>query len=187
MTPADEARRGRGGADDVVRFWEAARGSAGLGRLAVITGSSAATAVPPPTWAFGGTPEEADDLLALVLAGTKTATASARWLYERDGEPLPCVGDLSIVLDGMGRPRALVRTTSVQAVPFEQVDADHAVAEGEGDLSLEHWQRVHEDLFRTELESAGRPFRRDMGVVLERLALLHPRPHRVAAGGRVLV
>lgn len=35
---------------------------------------------------IGGTPEQADRLLALVLDGTKTATASALWDYEAGGE-----------------------------------------------------------------------------------------------------
>lgn len=174
------------GAGDVVRFWESARGRAGLGRLAVITGSGAAV-VPPPTWSFGSSPQEADELLALVLAGTKTATASAHWLYDAQGEALPHVGALSIILDGEGRPRALVRTTAVEVAPFDQVDADHAAAEGEGDLTLAHWRRVHEDFFAAELAAAGRPFRHDLGVVLERLELLHPRPRPVRATDRVLV
>ena len=50
--------------------------------------------VPPPAWSFGGTPEEADDLLELVLSGRKTATASAKWDYDAEDEPLPAVGAL---------------------------------------------------------------------------------------------
>lgn len=187
MTPSEDGRcDGRSG-DDVVRFWEAARGRAGLGGLTVITGSSAATALPPPAWAFGRTSQEADDLLALVLAGAKTATASAHWLYEQEEEPLPRAGDLSIVLDGGGRPRALVRTTSVEIVPFDEVGAEHAAAEGEGDLTLTHWRRVHEDFFRQGLEAVGSPFRADLAVVLERFELLHPRPREVAERERVFV
>lgn len=167
---------------DVVRFWETARGRAGLGRLSSVTGMSAATVVPPPTWAFGGSPAEADHLLALVLDGTKTATASAFWSYEHEGEALPRAGDLSIVLDGAGRPRALVRTTSVVVVPFDEVDDDHAAAEGEGDLSLAHWRRTHRDFFSRELAAAGGELREDSPVVLERFELLDPRRQDATVG-----
>ncbi|WP_299033784.1 ASCH domain-containing protein [uncultured Pseudokineococcus sp.] len=160
---------------EINRFWETARGRAGLGRLAVVTGVSAATAVPPPAWAFGATPEQADELLALVLDGTKTATASAHWEYEAEGEALPSPGDLSIVLDGAGHPRALVRTTAVAVVPFSQVGEEHARAEGEGDLSLAHWRDVHQRFFTATLAEVGRPFDDAMPVVCETLELLYPR------------
>ena len=93
----------------------------------------------PDAWAFGATSEQADELLGLVLAGTKTGTASSLWDYEAEGEPLPTAGDPSILLDGRGEPRAVIRTTDVHVAPFCEVGAGHARAEGEGDRSLAHW------------------------------------------------
>ncbi|MGJ7441612.1 ASCH domain-containing protein [Aquipuribacter sp. MA13-6] len=136
---------------------------------------NAATVVPPPAWAFGGTPEQADELLALVLDGTKTATAGAHWAYEVEGQEMPRPGELSIVLDGAGHPRALVRTTAVDVVPFSEVGEGHARAEGEGDRSLAHWRESHERVFTAELVEAGREFSDDMLVVCEVLQLLYPR------------
>lgn len=43
----------------------------------------------PEAWAFGATPEQADELLALVLDGIKTATASSLQDYRVSGDPLP--------------------------------------------------------------------------------------------------
>jgi uncharacterized protein YhfF len=63
---------------------------------------------------------------ALVLAGTKTGTASTVWEYEDSGEPMPVVGELSIILDGSAAPRAVIRTTALEVAPFDQVDAEHA-------------------------------------------------------------
>ena len=57
-------------------FWEAARMRTGITRTAVVTGMSAEATLPPPAWSFGDNPELADQLLDLVLAGTKTATAT---------------------------------------------------------------------------------------------------------------
>lgn len=154
---------------EVERFWSMARDGARLATLPGYLPSTMLEMVPPPTWAFGGTPEQADELLALVLDGHKSATASARADYDDNDEPLPEVGTLGIVVDGTGRPRLLVETTEVSVVAFDQVSADHARAEGEGDLSLEQWRAVHEVYFRAG--TGG--FRPDMPVVLERFRVLH--------------
>lgn len=151
-------------------FWELARARVGPHAVPVYTGERADRVLRPPAWAFGATPEQADALLRLVLDGTKTATASAQADYAADNEELPVVGTLGIVLDGAGHPRALVRTTEVRVVPFDEVDAEHARDEGEGDRSLEHWRAVHERFFA---EHATGGFRRDLPVVLERFRVLY--------------
>lgn len=127
----------------------------------------------PEAWAFGATVSHANELLALVLAGTKTATAGALWDYEADGEPLPAEGRFDIVLDGEGIPRALLRNIRVSVVRFDEVDAEHAWLEGEGDRSLAMWRSDHEKFF-THHASHDRGFASDMPVVLERFELFHP-------------
>ena len=126
----------------------------------------------PEAWAFGATPEHADGLLRLVLDGVKTGTASSLCDYEADGDPLPEVGELSIILDGSGAPRAVLETTEVVTVPFDQVTAEHARSEGEGDRTLAAWRQIHER-FWTEHSHGG--FAPDMPVVCERVRLIHPR------------
>ncbi len=158
--------------DEIEAFWQRAQQHADLAQVSSYTGVNPLAVIRPPAWAFGATPDQADELLELVLAGDKTATASALWDYEAEGEDLPTEGTLGIVVDGSGRPRALVVTTRVRVVPFDEVDADHARAEGEGDRSLEHWRQVHERFF-TEHPSRDRAFARDMPVVLEELRVLH--------------
>lgn len=128
----------------------------------------------PEAWAFGATPPQADDLLSLVLDGVKTGTASSLWDYEATGDPLPAVGELSILLDGRGEPRAVIETTDVRIVAFDAVTAAHAHAEGEGDRTLDHWRAVHERFWREHSENA-RGFEPDMPVVCERFRLIHPR------------
>ncbi|MFV0285927.1 MAG: ASCH domain-containing protein [Demequina sp.] len=127
----------------------------------------------PEVWAFGATPEHADGLLALVLAGTKTGTASSLWDYEHTGDPVPAVGDLSIILDGAGEPRALLRTTAIETVPFDEVTAEHAHSEGEGDQTLAYWRASHERYWREHSESP-RGFAVDMPIICERFQLLFP-------------
>jgi uncharacterized protein YhfF len=79
---------------------------------------------------IGDTPESADEGAALILDGTKTATSSPDWDYP-DGR-IPFVGALSVLLDGKGRARAIVRTWRVTSIPFGELDEDFARAYGEG-------------------------------------------------------
>lgn len=124
----------------------------------------------PEAWAFGATPEHADELLALVLEGTKTATSSSLWDHEHTGELVPEVGWLNIILDGRGHPRALLETTAVRVVPFTEVTEAHARAEGEGDRMLATWRAIHERYWSQYSESP-RAFASDMPVVCEEFQL----------------
>ncbi|MBD8606688.1 ASCH domain-containing protein [Aeromicrobium sp. CFBP 8757] len=161
-------------AEEIDAFWTAARHQTRTNPVPGYLGTYSAEALAPPAWAFGATPEHAEELLALVLAGTKTATSSALWDFEHDGEPMPQVGDLAIILDGEERPRALIEIVRVDVVPFDEVDAEHAHLEGEGDRSYEYWRDVHQRYF--DLHSTnGRGFSPSMPVVLERFRLLYPR------------
>ncbi len=155
-------------------FWEAARMRTGITRTAVVTGMSAEATLPPPAWSFGDNPELADQLLDLVLAGTKTATATSLAELEQAGEPVPGRGDLSIVLDGAGHPRALIRTTDVQVLAFRDVTEEQAAAEGEDDRSLASWRREHSTYFRRVLAGGGAEFSEDLPVAIETFELLYP-------------
>lgn len=154
---------------DIGQFWEDARTAAKLNPLQEYFGPSVVGTVTPESFAFGDTPAMADELARLVVEGGKTATASALADYEEAGEPLPVWGQLFIVLDGSGAPRALIRTTEVRVVPFNEVDADHAAAEGEGDGTLESWRAGHRAFFE---RTVG--FDDGMSVVLERFEVLYP-------------
>lgn len=123
-------------------------------------------------WAFGNSKEMADELLTLVLNGTKKATSSNYTLYEVEKEPLPYVGQNNIILDGDGKPAAIIETTSVEVLPFDEVSAEHAYWEGEGDRSLQYWRDVHEPFFKKELESINQEFNDKIPVVCEKFQLV---------------
>lgn len=127
-------------------------------------------------FAFGDGAAMADELSALVLQGIKRATASALWAYEAEGEALPRQGDLSIVTDGSGTPRCVIETLSVEVVPFREVTAAFAHAEGEGDRSLAYWRRAHRAFLGRECAAAGRAFSESMQVVCERFEVRYPPP-----------
>ncbi|ALX48313.1 ASCH domain-containing protein [Lentibacillus amyloliquefaciens] len=122
-------------------------------------------------WAFGDSKEMADELAELVLNGTKTATASNYTMYEED-EPLPYVGLHNIVLDGDGRAVAIVETTSVETVPFDEVTEEHAYLEGEGDRTLRYWREAHEDFFKKEFKEVNQEFHNKIPVVCERFKVI---------------
>lgn len=97
-------------------------------------------------WSFGNTPAMADELAHLAIQGIKTATASALIEYELEQESLPKVtsDQFDILLNGAGEPVAIIQTTNVYVTTFDQVTAEHAFKEGEGDRTLTYWRAVHQ-------------------------------------------
>ena len=93
-------------------------------------------------FSFGDGPELADELLALVLAGTKTATC---W-SARDGQVTE-VGRRWVARDGQERPRAVLETVALSRRRFSDVDAAFAAKEGEGDRTLAWWRDAHQRYF----------------------------------------
>ncbi|SNY90337.1 Uncharacterized protein YhfF [Cohaesibacter sp. ES.047] len=119
------------------------------------------------SYAMGDTPELADQLLALIIEGKKTASCESLQSMEKDNIPLPNVGDKYILLDGCQRPAAVIETVDVTICRFDAVDESFARAEGEGDLSYDHWRQGHRDYFD---RNGG--FSEDMTLVCERFRLL---------------
>lgn len=149
--------------ESIAAFWSASRAALGPG----------APEQPPPSWSFGDSPELADELLALVMDGRKTATCDSVWAYEAAGEPLPQPGDLSIVLDGRGAPACVIETTEVRIMPMNEVDAQFAYDEGEGDRSYENWRQGHLRFFTRACKELGCTFDESMPVVAERFRVVY--------------
>lgn len=122
---------------------------------------------------WGDSPEMADELGALILAGTKTATCSALWEYEAEGESLPETGLKTIVLDGNGNPMCIVETTEVEVWPYDEVDARFACEEGEGDRSLEYWREAHWRFFSRTLPHIAKEQTTEMPLVCERFRVIY--------------
>ena len=135
-------------------------------------------------FAFGDSPALQDKLLQVMLHGPKRATASLVLEHELAGNPLPMAGAFSVVLDGAGRPRAVIRTTAIDIRSFSEVDAAFAWDEGEDDRTLASWREGHRRCFTRDCARLGRTFSEDLPVVLERFALVWaPPPGRGATRG----
>ncbi len=147
--------------DAVADFWAA---------FVAVTGTGASYTA----WGFGDDdkPELMTDLGLLVRDGPKRATTSLASDYGPNAEPMPRVGDHSVILDGDGRPLCIIRTTSVEIRPFGDVDEAFAWDEGEGDRTLADWRRGHEWYFA----SVGQAVADATPVVLERFAKAWPPP-----------
>ncbi|KAL2264503.1 hypothetical protein VTJ83DRAFT_7013 [Remersonia thermophila] len=120
---------------------------------------------PKDIFQFGDSPAIADELLLLAIQGKKTATMT--W-------PVPDplfwdIGDLSVILDGQGKPRALMRTTSMVRRRFCDVDQDFAAAEAEGDY--ETWRTGHIAYFQRQKEKEE--FTEDSEVLCERFEVIY--------------
>ncbi|MEL6382947.1 MAG: ASCH domain-containing protein [Cyanobacteria bacterium J06626_18] len=122
---------------------------------------------------FGDTAELANELGQLVLQGIKTATCSALWEWELENSPLPYMGLQTIVLDGANRPICVIETTDVNICPFDQVDAQFAYQEGEGDRSLASWRREHWQYFCRVLPKIGKVPAPEMLLVCERFHVVY--------------
>lgn len=123
---------------------------------------------------FGDSPDMMDELLALVLAGTKQATATlARW-FEQDPDGFPQPGDLWVIKNGSGQHRCVIRTRQVDVMPIREVSAQFAYIEGEGDRSYAYWIREHRAFWQREAEREGFIYSDDLSVVCEQFDLVWP-------------
>ena len=113
-----------------------------------------------------------DELLALVLAGKKTAFFSSYASYLIDNEELPVSGEMYVVLDRSGSPRCIIELTSVRIVPFCEVTREMVMAEGE-DESLEAWREKEKGYLEDEGEIVGFTFADDIKLVFHEFRIVN--------------
>ncbi|MEH8170325.1 ASCH domain-containing protein [Aeromonas veronii] len=107
---------------------------------------------------------------ALVVAGRKRATCSLAYWYLEKGERMPEQGDLLVVTDWSGQPKALVEIVSVTLCRFDEIDAAFAAEEGDG--SLAWWREAHKAFFEREMKAEGGEFDEHATLVLERFRVV---------------
>jgi uncharacterized protein YhfF len=90
-----------------------------------------------------------EQLVTAVLRGEKTATAGLLVDYERDGEPLPEVGERLALIDIEGRDVAVLEITEVRVLRIADADLQFARDEGEGFESVADWREAHDRFWRS--------------------------------------
>ncbi|HGE6929069.1 TPA: ASCH domain-containing protein [Enterobacter cloacae] len=100
-------------------------------------------------WQIGDNPELANELADLIKKGIKTASCGSFASYQQE-DPAPKIGSYNIILDGQNVPVCVTRLVSMRLVRFCDVTEAFARKEGEGDLSLEYWQKEHQRFFTRE-------------------------------------
>jgi len=122
---------------------------------------------PKDVFAFGDSEAKLNDsLLALVLAGKKTGTATY---------PIPDPlhwgpGDYAVVVDSESRPRAVIRTVSLVRCAFQDVTEEFALSEAEGDYQA--WREGHIWFWKESQKGTG--FSEDSVILCERFELVYP-------------
>ena len=129
---------------------------------------------------FGDNERLANELAALVLDGTKRATANLVWSFEAAGQRLRVPGDLRIVTFWNGSPACVIETIEIETVPFDQVTPEFAAIEGEGDGTLKYWKWGHTNYFTRECHRLNRIFSGSMLVVCEQFKVVFSPPTSAA-------
>ena len=125
---------------------------------------------------FCGDEHNANLCAELIRIGQKTATCSLSHWYESGEEPMPTVGHLQVVVDWHGNPICIVEIDTVENCKYNEVTAEFAHAEGEGDQSLEWWRKAHWNFFARECTELGIKPNDDMMLVLERFHVVYRSP-----------
>lgn len=116
----------------------------------------------------------ANECARLINIGKKTASCSLKAGWDIDHEPLPVAGALTVVLNWQQEPVCIIKVTEVTICPFNEVTAEFAAAEGEGDCTYAWWQQAHTKFFTQYAKTVGATFSEDSLLVLERFEKVYP-------------
>ncbi len=123
---------------------------------------------------FCANESDANHCAHLVNIGQKTATSSLKKAYEIEGEALPQIGNLQIVTLWNKQPVCIIETVDIQEIPFSGITQNFAKLEGEGDLSLAFWRKVHHDFFTEACKNYGISFDENMLIICEQFKKIYP-------------
>ena len=123
--------------------------------------------VKPLTYHYCDNKKDADECADLVVKKIKQATSPSVWWFEKYNEEFPKIGDLAIITNWDGEPKAIVRTIKTEIVKFKDITAEYARIEGEGDKSLAYWKETHWAYYTNEMKRFGEQPTLDMEIVCE--------------------
>ncbi|MBY8084317.1 ASCH domain-containing protein [Vibrio fluvialis] len=116
----------------------------------------------------------ANECARLINDGIKRASCSLKAGYDADSEPLPEVGRITVVLNWQQDPVCIIRLNKVEVMPFNQISAEFAALEGEGDGTYAWWRAAHIDFFTLYAQEVGVAFNEESDIVLEYFEKVFP-------------
>ena len=121
----------------------------------------------PESFYFCDNEKDANDCAKLVVKNIKQATAPSLWSFEINNEKLPRKGDLNIITNWNKAPKAIILTTKIELIKFNEITAKFAQKEGEGDKSLAYWRKAHKAYYKREMQGHKEEFSKDMIIVCQ--------------------
>lgn len=121
----------------------------------------------PPSYFFCDNQKDADECAELVVQKIKQATSPSVWWFTKNQEEFPKVGDLAIITNWEGEPKAIIRTIQIAAVKLKDITPEYAYREGEGDRSLEYWMQVHLEYYSREMKEYSESPDEEMEILCE--------------------
>jgi uncharacterized protein YhfF len=109
----------------------------------------------------------ADRIALLVRSGVKTTTSCLLWEHQIRPWRLEEPGEKSIVIDSEGHPVCIIEIEQVFISPFNQVDADFVYAYGEGDRTMEFWNKNMWEYYQEECKELGKEAEQDMPMICQ--------------------
>jgi uncharacterized protein YhfF len=121
----------------------------------------------PKTIHFSDNAIDANKCVELILKGLKKATSPSLIGLQSRNEPLPKIGEFTVITDWDKNAKCIIKTTAVKLKPFFSIDANYAEIEGEGDKSLEYWKKSHWDYYTRELSAYKKTPKESMIIVCQ--------------------
>jgi len=114
---------------------------------------------------LGDNKQDAETQLKQVISGSKRAISHSLLGLQLRKEPLPRIGDFTVLTTWDGKARCVIRTVAVRLTPFFSIRSSYAKMDG--DRSPEAWKEAQWAYYERELAPFGRVPRDSMIVVCE--------------------
>ncbi len=122
---------------------------------------------------WGNSAELADSIAILVRSGIKTTTSSLLWAQQIEQWAIEKPGDKSIVVDSKNHPVCIIEIERIFIQPFNQVDADFVYKYGEGDRTMQFWNKNMWEYYQEECKRLGKVAERDMPMVCQVFKMIY--------------
>lgn len=136
------------------------------------TGADPSRAVSRYTY-FGSSEEESVTALEQILSGEKTAISHCIPDYLTKKQPLPRVGDYTMVTDFYGNPCCIVQAVDVLIAPLPEVPASWISQDCPG-LSRAQWLSEQHAAYAALAARGGFHANADNPVLLEQVQVVYP-------------